>query len=691
MKQSLLFQAPGRVRAIAVFWLLGALLTSAQAATNRLQSMQTRDLGAGRAEITLTLEHTAPMPSVFDVEAPARLSIDLPNTALAVDERHRNVQAGPITGLTLAADNNRARLVVALTHPVTYHVNRDGNRIHIHLDANPAANLTQLPNDMLGASNRVANVDFRRGEAGSGKVEISFNGIGGAISTERRGSKLITTIPHTFLPRALEKRLDVLDFATPVKYVDIYARGNDTEIVVTPIAGAQYTHMAYQSGNRFTLELTPLAATKSAAGAGTSGNQVAASNEPEFSGEEISLSFQRIDVRAVLQIIADIADVNMVVADNVAGEVTLELKDVPWDQALNIILRTQGLGMRQIGNVISVAPLEQIAKRENAEQAAKKATENADPLQSEIIQINFAKAEEIAALLSSDSGKESSMLSDRGRVTVDQRTNSLLVNETAERLQEIRRVIANLDIPIRQVQIEARIVVANRGFSRELGLISQSPHYRHGSSGNESITDAGYTINLPSGTLGASILRGNFSLDLLLSALETEDRGEIISSPRVITTDGQDAIISQGQEVPYTTQQGRDNPATTEFKEVVLELDVTPHITPNDHVLLDMELTQDNVNGYTPSGEPVIDTRNVKTQVLVDNGNTVVLGGIYQHEDTNSRSKVPFLGDLPLVGVLFSHRQRALKKLELLIFITPEILQETLTEVELAQGVSRMR
>ena len=674
MSRSLSANACRRTGLTLAIWLLAAVAVCAQAADNRLESIQTTALGGGRAEIILTLTGPAPKPAVFEVTQPAQLSIDLPQTTLDTDHRYRSVQAGPVTGLTVAADHQRTRLVVRLTQPVNHEVQRDGNKIHIIVSPRDQAAHEQT----VSNGNRVTHVDFRRSANGAGKVQITLRKAGTAINTRQHDGNVLATLANTELPEQLHKRLDVLDFATPVKYVDIYARNGNTEIVVTPVDHAKFKRTAYQSGNEYTLELKPIKESPEA-------DKAEVDTKPKFTGKKISLSFQKIDVRSVLQIIADVANVNMVVSDNVSGQITLQLDDVPWDQALNIILKSQGLGMRRIGNVINVAPLAQIAQRKKAEQEANQATENAVPLQSQIIQINYADAAEIAKLIRDTGSGQTAMISDRGQVSVDQRTNSLLVTDTEAKLQVIRQVVSRLDIPVRQVLIESRIVVANRDFSRELGVTQEVTRGSDASTGTASeLNNNGFTVNLPvaqpAGTLTASIISNTFSLNLALSAMETENEGEIISSPRVITTDGQQALIKQGQEVPYTTQQGRDNPATTEFKEVVLELNVTPHITPDEHVLLDMDLTQDNVNGYSPNGEPVIDTRNVKTQVLVDDGNTVVLGGIYQQQNNNTRNKVPILGDLPLVGALFSGSQRQRKKQELLIFITPEILQETLTE-----------
>lgn len=670
---------------VFALWLFSALLITAQAATNRLETIQTTALGGGRAEILLTLDRSAPKPAAFTVTHPARLSVDLPGTALATDKRYREVQAGPITGLTLAADNKRTRLVVQLSDPVGYKISRDGNHIRIIVDATSPTQGAAADGDTVSAANRVTDIDFRRSPEGAGRIEMTLSGLGGPIDTQTRNGKVFATLPDTRLPEDMEKRLDVLDFATPIKYVDIYGRNGNTKVVVTPVSNANYKRVAYQSGNQFILELKPATETKKEKKEGKT------PNKPEFTGEEISLSFQKVDIRAVLQIIADVAGVNMVVSESVKGQITLQLDNVPWDQALNIIMRSEGLGMLRIGNVITIAPLKEITQRKKARRAAQEATQKAAPLQSRIIQINYADAGDIADLIkggSNGGGNEgdddNSLLSDRGQVSVDARTNSLLITDTAAKIQEIRRLIAEVDIPVRQVLIESRLVIANRGFSRALGVTHSKDVASQGSPGSNSfLENTGYTVNLPiggpTGTLTTSIIGDNFSLDLTLQAMEVENRGKVISTPRLITTDGQEALIEQGQKIPYTTVD-EDGQSDTEFKEAVLNLTVTPHITPDGHVLLEISLTQDSIGGRTVEGEPVIDTRSLQTQVLVDNGNTVVLGGIYQKKNNRTVNSVPFLSDIPLIGTLFTSTTTKRKKLEVLIFITPKILRETLTE-----------
>lgn len=688
------------ITATTALWLLGALLTSANATVpNQLETVQTTALSANSAEIILTLDAAAPTPRIFAVAHPARLAIDLPGTALGVDQRYRQVQAGPVTGLTLAAADRRSRIVVQLTQPVSYDVSRNGNTIRIVVNGQAGAPLAPPPSAPLPAAttqvaaasatpasspapaipataNRVTDIDFRRNAKDAGRVEITLSGVGGAPDVTEKAGKIIAILPNTHVPSQLEKRLDVRDFATPVDYVDVFSRGDNTRIVVTPAADAHYQRSARQLAHKFVLELTPVAKPVAQA-------RQPRDDKPNYTGKKISLSFQKMDIRSVLQIIAKVADVNMVVADNVAGTVTLRLQDVPWDQALQLVLSSHGLGMEQVGNVMKIAPLGQIAERQQAELTAYKATHDLTPLRTEIVQINYARATDIATVIQSGEGK-TAMLSERGRVTVDARTNSLLITDTPKRIIGIKQIILQLDNPVRQVLVEARIVEANRGFSRDLGVTMAGT--TDSSTGVPVVggfqDESGFTINLPAsasaGSLVTSIISDTFSLDLALNAMESENRGEIISAPRVITTDGQQAVIEQGTEIPYTTIQD-DGQTDVEFKEVLLNLTVTPHITPNEHVLLNMELTQDTIADFSVKGEPAIATRRLQTQVLVDNGDTVVLGGIFKQQKRNDKSQIPILGDAPIIGPLFSNTSRSRSQRELLLFITPNILQKTLT------------
>lgn len=677
-----------RSRAAVKLWLaLCALAVStvAGAAERSLDSINHVSLPGGQVEITLGLSGPAPEPSVFTVDQPARLSLDLPGTSVNVGEHYQRIGIGAAQAIAVAQGSNRARVVVELTRMLPYEVRTEGNQVHIILGevatgtsataARGTAPARTAP--VAPEGTRITNIDFRRSESGAAQINIQAEGLDGRVDITEEGGRIIATFPDTDLPDELARRLDVIDFATPVKYIDARRRRDGAEITVTPVQDAEFEHVAYQTKNQFIIELQPLTRAEV---------EERERREPRYKGERISLSFQDVDVRALLQIIADVADVNMVVSDKVQGTMALRLEDVPWDQALDIILEARGLGMQREGNVITVAPLEDIAKRQKAQLEAQKATENRAPLRSEIIQINYARASDIADLLKSS---DVSLLSERGQVAVDDRTNTLLISETSSKLQEIRRLIDRLDIPVRQVLIESRIVVANREFARDIGISASAQDDAVIGGGivgaNKDVT-SGFTVNLPvanaAGTLSTSIIGNHFNLDLALSALESEQRGEIISSPRVITANGKEARIDQGVEIPYL-EAASSGAATVQFKDAVLSLTVTPQVTPDERVVMDLLVTQDtqgqSVNVQGGGQVPSINTRSLATQVLVDDGETVVLGGIYEQENRDTYDQVPVLSDIPLVGALFRTTGKQRDKRELLLFVTPKILKEGMT------------
>jgi type IV pilus assembly protein PilQ len=499
-----------------------------------------------------------------------------------------------------------------------------------------------------------------------------------------------------------------MDFATPVTTVDTLRTNLDTRIVIS--AEGKYEQLAYQSDKEFTIEINPAAADIE------EGSNLF-SETKEYEGQRLTLNFQDIETRAVLQLLAETSGRNIVVSDTVQGNVTLRLRNVPWDQALDIVLTTKGLDMRQNGNVIIVAPAEEIAARETADLEAKLAISELEPMYSEFLQVNYAKASDLATLISA-SGGGNSMLSDRGSIAVDGRTNTLLVQDTAERLQDVRRMVATLDVPIKQVLIETRIVVVRDDFSRDLGIRLGVTAFNENSTDGVTVTSGSgegtdtmvgsaidnladpaigtiypldvpilgnrYNVNVPianpAGRFALAVLESDFLVDLELTALEAEGRGEIVSTPRVITANQKEASIEQGVEIPY--QQAASSGATTiQFKKAVLSLTVTPQITPDDKIIMDLRVHKDNVGDIVSTGGlggtvPSIDTRAIETQVLVANGQTVVLGGIYETERRETIKKVPFLGDIPVLGALFRSKQRVDNKAELLIFVTPRILEE---------------
>jgi type IV pilus assembly protein PilQ len=697
---------PLAAAALVLATLFPALASAQPADGSRpaLVAMDATPLGRDRVLITLNL--TAPVADVshFTIEQPARLSVDLAGTRMALAERFRRIDQGRVQSVAAAEAQGRTRVVVELSDMVAYTVRSEGQRVLIELDTTSVAGSAAPAPD---SARSVRNIDFRRGEKGEARVLITLGDPGIPVEVDQVGGRIIARFKNAQLPAALSRRLDVVDFGTPAKFVDARQDGINVEVSIIPSEGADFEQLAYQSDQLFTLELQPLTEEKIAARRAA---------EPRFTGERISLSFQSIEVRALLQIIADVAGTNLVVSDSVTGEIAMRLQNVPWDQALDIVLRSKGLAARQEGNVIVVAPMEEVAARERAELEAEAEKVQLAPLRSELIQVNYAKALDLAALLSAG---ETSLLSERGRVTVDDRTNTLIVLDTREKLAEVRNLVQRLDVPVRQVLIESRIVIASDDFRRDIGarfgvtavagrgnngLVTTSGTNAGGTDPivNDFITPPqGFPVNLPasslnrynvnlpanpaSGTPGSvafAILGSDFLIDLELSALQTEGRGEVISTPRVITANGKQASIEQGREIPFQTTAGGNQNATVEFKKAVLSLTVTPQITPDNRILMDLDVTNDTVGQNVPvaggGSAPSIDTRKVTTQVLVRTGDTIVLGGIFEQSTRNDASKVPLLGDIPVLGALFRSRSRENIKRELLIFVTPKMLQEGL-------------
>ena len=698
--------------ALLLFW--GASVSAQE--SNRLQDIQVQSLPGERVELKLIMSDTAPEPLDFTIENPARIALDLPNTALGMTSRRRDVNIGPLDTVLTAEANGRTRVVLNLGTMVAYETRQSGNTVIVTLGDGDdySAGTTQFASAPASNSRSyaapgeraISAVDFRRTRDGGGRVVVNLTDPSTSVDIRQEGGRVVAVFKDTSLPAELMRRLDVNDFATPVTTVDTLRTNLDTRIVIS--AAGKYEQLAYQSDNEFTIEINP-APEESQAEAGLF------SENKEYEGQRLSLNFQDIETRSVLQLLAETSGKNIVVSDTVQGNVTLRLRNVPWDQALDIVMTTKGLDMRQNGNVIMVAPAEEIAARETADLEAQLAIQELEPVYSEFLQVNYAKAADLAGLITGGGG--GSMLSERGSIGVDDRTNTLLVQDTAERLQDIRRLVRALDIPIKQVLIESRIVVVNDNFSRDLGVRLGVTGFNE--SGGDLIVASGtgtgtdtminsalanladpangtvypidvpllndrYNVNVPiadaAGRFSLAVLQSDYLVDLELTALEAEGRGEIVSTPRVITANQKEASIKQGVEIPY--QQSASSGATTiQFKEAVLELTVTPQITPDNNIIMDLRVSKDNVGEIISTGGlggtvPSIDTRSVETQVLVADGQTVVLGGIYETERRETINKVPFLGDIPFAGALFRSKQKTDNKAELLIFVTPRILEE---------------
>jgi len=675
--------------------LLGSSLTTSdaaeQAATNSLKSVEFAGLPGNKAQVILTLSNTATSPLSFTIDNPARIALDFPATKNDLTQRTQTIGIGMADSITAIEAQGRTRVVVNLVEMVPYEAHAEGNKVVLTIQGGgkeESVTSAAVAAAKGGYRPQIENVDFRRGEHGEGRIIVSLSDPSIPVDIQQEGGNVVVDFYRAILPGELERRLDVLDFATPVKTVDTYTKGENVHIVITPMG--EYDYLAYQSDNEFTIEVKAI--TKEEA-------EDRKKDEFGYKGERLSLNFQDIEVRSVLQLIADFTGINIVVSDTVTGSLTLRLKNVPWDQALDLILKTKGLGMRQTGNVMLIAPSEEIAAREKLELESQKQIKELEPLYSEFIQVNYAKASDIAKLLKSS---DTSLLSDRGTATIDERTNTLLIQDTASKLADIRKLVARLDIPVRQVLIESRIVIANNDFARDLGVkfgYSKAVDFNDdhilvvggkqpgdlitdpvtpfevpaGSSITGLITDLGVTN--PTGSIGLAVGKlGSHLLQLELNAMEAEGRGEVVSSPRVLTSNQKEAYIEAGTEIPY--QEASSSGATSvSFKKAVLSLRVTPQITPDDRIIMDLNVNKDSV-GREFEGVPSIDTKEVGTQVLVDNGETLVLGGIYERERLDETDRVPFFGELPMVDWLFKTTRKTDNKAELLIFITPKIVKE---------------
>ena len=673
----------------------------------RLTAVEVLPMQGSTLQVRLRTDGTAPQPLTFTIDRPARLSVDLPEVGLALDNRRIDVGAGGVDSIVAAEASGRTRVVFNLDQLVPYTAVAEGDSVLVTLGAaTPGAQASQASNlaPRTAAGRSVTGVDFRRSPEGAGRVIVQLSDPGTPASVQQEGNRVIVDFTGADLSADLMKRYDVVDFATPVTSFDATRFGNSTRIAVT--ATGDFEQLAYQTDNQYVIEVRqrPRA------------TAVVQEKDKVYTGERLTLNFQDIDVRPVLQLLADTSGQNIVVSDSVKGRVTLRLQNVPWDQALDIVLKTKGLDMRRKDNVIMVAPAAEIAAQEKAELAAQKDIQELAPLRTEFLTVNYAKASELARLIKAG-GQTGSLFSERGNVNVDERTNTLIVHDTVENLTAIRAMIATLDIPVRQVLIESRIVIVSDDFSRDLGVragftrVSDDIKDLMAVSGSAQATDTimgsaldnlantgqpfpvevpfgptfdRYNVNMPvsnpAGRIALSILDfDDFLIDLELSAAQNEGRGEIKSTPRVITANQREAIIEQGVEIPFQ-ESASSGATTTQFKKAVLSLKVTPQITPDDRVILDLIVTKDSVGQLVPSATggfvPSIDTRNIQTQVLVKDGQTVVLGGIMETERRDSVKKVPGLGDVPIVGNLFKSKNKINNRDELLIFVTPKILRE---------------
>ena len=686
------------------------------AAQNSLESVTYSTLPGNRLQIVLGMSQETPKPLSFTIDNPARIAFDFANTNSKLPKRSQPIGVGIAQSITAITAKDKTRVILNLTEVVPYSVHTEGNNVLITLDSESTSNLFIADPGAAGvpatASQRfddqlrgVSNIDFRRGENGEGRVVVTLTDTNIPMDINEEFGKVVVKFLSSRLPDRLRQTLDVLDFATPVKSVSSFEQDGTVRLEIEPV-NRDFEHVSYQANNIFTIEFKPI-----------SKKELDEKIRDKFgyTGDRLSLNFQDIPVRAVLQLIADFTGLNVVVSDSVDGNLTLRLQNVPWDQALDIILKSKGLSKRESGNVMLIAPSEEIAAQEKIDLEAAQAITELAPIRTAFFTINFAKVTELEPLFGGGEEEAAGLLSTRGSVIIDERTNTLIVKDTDEVISEIRKILAELDIPVRQVMISSRIVIAQDDFTRELGnrfgftrsdtFGSDGLYNTSGtvqstdvmtSSNFENLANTGqpfptevpfgtadrFNVNLPTsglatGSIAFSILKGSSLIDLELSALQAENQGEIISSPRVVTADRHEAFIEQGVEIPYLSATS-SGATQVEFKKAVLSIKVTPQITPDDRIIMDLQVNKDAV-GEVFAGIPSIDTREVDTQVLVNNGDTIVLGGIYEQVTRDEVDKVPLLGDIPVLGYLFKHTLESDEKAELLIFVTPKILKDTLS------------
>jgi len=687
--------------AITVIALAAASFTARAADAVQLQSIDVQTLSGQQVQLKLHMSGPAPEPLPFTIDKPARIAFDLPNTTLALASRRFDVRSGGVDTVLAAEANGRARLVVNVDNLMPYTTKVDGNTIIVTLGQQPGADVGKPAAARAASSSpgapverAIRTIDFRRGSDGTGRVIVQLTDPRTPVNVRQEGQQIVVDFAGTAMPKNLMRRYDVMDFATPVQTVDAVRVDGSSRLVIS--SQGDFEQLAYQSDNQYTVEIK--ASSKRTAGA---------EEKKEYTGERLTLNFQDIDVRSVLQLLADTSGQNIVVSDSVSGNLTLRLQNVPWDQALDIVLRTKGLDKRRQDNVIIIGPTEELATREKAELAAHKEVQELSPTHTEFMQVNYAKVTDLAKLIKTTSAKDS-MLSPRGSLSVDERTNTLLVQDTTDKLADIRRLVQTLDVPVKQVLIEARIVIVSDTFERDLGArFGVSTATKNGPGGLLAVTGNGlganqilstgtgpaslaattldnrYQVNTPAantnGSIGISLLGGSYLVDLELSAAQNEGKSETISSPRVITANQKQATIMQGVEIPYQ-ESASSGATTTQFKDAVLKLKVTPLITPDNRVILDLDVSDDSVGQQVTSATggsvPSIDTRQIITQVLVNDGQTVVLGGILETTKSTAANKVPFLADIPVLGFFFRSTTDINNKTELLIFITPKILRE---------------
>lgn len=685
--------------ALACIATLSWQLSFAQGAQNSIDSLEVSRQG-GSTIVKLLLKQPLPAaPASFSIANPARLAFDFPSTANGLGRNSQQINEGDLRSINIVQVGDRTRLVLNLSKTTPFETRSEGPAFYITF-ASPTAATAGVQTHFAEArpqnvAQALRDINFRRGKGGEARIVVDLSDPNMGIDIRQQGANLVVDFMKATLPENLRRRLDVTDFATPVSAINTQPQGENVRMTITPREGL-WEHNAYQSDSQFVIEIKPVVENP---------NKLVQGSRGGYQGEKLSLNFQNVEVRAVLQVIADFTNFNIITSDTVGGNVTLRLKDVPWDQALDIILQAKGLDMRKNGNVIWIAPRDELAAREKSQLESRAQIGDLEPTHTESFQLNYQKAEAVQKLITD---KAQPVLSKRGSAVVDAHTNKLFVNDTGSRLEEVRRLIAEVDLPVRQVLIEARIVEATDTFSSSLGArlgfhnMAPNPGSNYTLGGG--LADTGFhtgqtattpdffsnaqNVNLPASPQAGQA--GLFSLvlfnsamtrflNLELSALEADGKGKIISSPRVVTANQKEALIEQGTELPY--QQATSSGATSvSFRKAALTLKVTPQITPDGRLMMALEINKDSANQSIPSSFGIpIDTKHIKTEVLIENGGTVVIGGIYTQDVSTNNTRIPFFGDLPYVGALFRNRETSDKKSELLVFITPKIVSDSMS------------
>lgn len=684
-----------------------------QVLANQLEKIGYAALPGNQVQINLSFSQTAQPPASFSTENPARIVLDFPGSTMNLNQKSQPVGIGVVQSTSAVETQDRTRVVLNLVRMVPFDINVKENQVLVSINNLSGGRLTTEQTDTLSPaalqplstdspqSPHIQDINFRRTRDNTGRIVVTLSEPSIVADVRQQGQQIIVDFLDAYLPDRLNRRLDVIDFSTPISFIDTFPEGDNVRMNIT--VDEAFEFHAQQSEYLYIIEINEKIEEKT---------KELSIEERSYEGQLVSFNFQDIEVRAALALLFDLPGVNlnMVASDEVGGNLTLRLKNVPWDQALDIILEARGLGKRQIGNVVMIDLKENIDARKQRELEAQKAIKQLEPLYTEFIQVNYAKAGELVPLLKTSG--EHSFLSTRGSVSMDERTNKLIVQDTAEKLAEVRKLITSLDKPVRQVLIESRVVLANDNFARELGIkfgysvnedlgsgngivlggkMSGNTEFSGGTSFNSDNTESygatggqptgeNFIVSLPIGSpsaaLGLAIGKiGSYLLQLELAASETKGNSRIISSPRVITGNQKTATVLQGSEIPYRSfsQEG----AKVEFRQAVLKLEVTPQITPDDRIIMELQVQSDKVGEITNDGQLTIDKRELQTQVLVDNGETIVLGGVYERENRFSVSRVPFLSDIPIIGDLFQSKTQNDINRELLIFVTPKIIKET--------------